>query len=521
MAAKQAGTRRYIVMASDGFDSPILTEAIFRPHAGVVAVAARPRAARAAPKMKVLDSISDKGPKLVEMSPETELSLRLSTPGLKIIPEVFYERQWERYRVSKRPAPPSVAPKRAKRKKSPKRIAKKAAKAVAGFDVRVTDRADGKPVRGVHIVAFTDFADGAGAEAKTGVGGTARLKGIAPHRALERVYVYAPAGYWGHYATDTTGAKLASIELTRIDVTDPTLLLTQLYGALPATAGANVTIAIIDSGVDGAHPDLQVTGGLNCVSDEVRDNPAAAANWRPALKDGEHGTHVAGIAAGRNGGSGFRGVAPAATLRSYRVFPDSGGGASNFDIARAIGAAIADRCGVINMSLGGGPKDDLTRAAVDRALAAGAVVVAAAGNGGRQPVSFPAALPACVAVSAMGRVGSFPKSAIGASDIAPPRGNPSTKEFVAAFSNFGTEIDVTGPGVEIVSTLPGNGHGSMSGTSMACPAIAGFAAHLLATSPEVQQSLGAARSRALKDLLYGSSKPLGFGRDYEGFGLPT
>jgi subtilisin len=92
---------------------------------------------------------------------------------------------------------------------------------------------------------------------------------------------------------------------------------------------------------------------------------------------------------------------------------------------------------------------------------------------------------------------------------------------VADFSNFGPEIDVTGAGVEIVSTLPGTGHGSMSGTSMACPAVAGFAAHLLAADPALKQNVGAGRSRALKDALYASCKPEGFGRDFEGFGLPV
>ena len=103
----------------------------------------------------------------------------------------------------------------------------------------------------------------------------------------------------------------------------------------------------------------------------------------------------------------------------------------------------------------------------------------------------------------------------------PPKGNPDTKDFVADFSNIGPEIDVTGAGVEIVSTLPGTGHGSMSGTSMASPAVAGFAAYVLAKDPALKQNAGAARSRALKDALYARCKPEGFGRDFEGFGLPT
>jgi subtilisin len=524
--------RRYIIMSDSGFLNPVLFKKTFQPSGARVALAARPEATIAEPQMQVLDSIHEDGPKLVEMPAEGELSLRLSMPGLKIVPEVFYERQWERFKILRRPTSPKVAVKKAKGraakgakgKKAAGRVGKAAATeatAPAGFTINVTDSQTDAPIKGAKVIAFTDFEARAGAEGTTKTNGSVTLKGLSPTTKLDRVYLYAPAGYWGFFATDTKGSKLSKLALDKIDVKDPTLLLTELYGGLPAMTGQGVTIGIIDSGVDGTHPDLpNVTGGLNCVSDEVRGNPGASGNWRPALKEGEHGTHVAGIAAGRGLASGFRGVAPGANLRSYRVFPDSGGGASNFDIAKAIDIAVTEKCDVINMSLGGGPKDDLTRAAVDRAIAAGVVVIAAAGNGGRKPVSFPATLPECVAVSAMGRIGSFPAQATGNSDIAPPRGGPSSRGFVAAFSNFGTEIDTTGPGVEIVSTLPGTGHGAMSGTSMAAPAVAGVAAHLLSANPALQQKIGADRSRALKDLLYSCCKPEAFGRDFEGFGLP-
>lgn len=528
MAAKQQNLRRYIIMSKDGYLGDALTAASLAPSAHVVAVTARKQAVMATPQMRVLDALRENGPKLVEMPPEGELSLRLSSPGLKIIPEVFYHRQWQRFRVHKRPEP---SKQRLKAQKTAKKAAKKAgsrtmkvaaaAAAPVSLKVSTVDASTGSPVKGAQIVAFTDFAQRAGASAKTAANGSATLTGLSPGRALERVYVYAPGGWWGYYVTDVTGSQISQIKLKPVNVTDPTLLLTQLYGSLAATAGDGVTVAVIDSGVDGTHPDLSnVTGGLNCVGDEVRADPAAAQNWRPALNEGEHGTHVAGIIGGRGGPNGFRGVAPGVSLRSYRVFPDAGGGASNFDIAKAIDTAIADKCDIINMSLGGGPQDDLVDAAIDRALNAGVVVVAAAGNDYRQPVAFPAAYPECVAVSAMGRVGSFPKDSIGTSDIAPPKSNPSGQDFLADFSNFGSEIDTTGPGVDILSTLPGTSHGSMSGTSMASPAVAGFAAYLLGKDATLQQKAGLDRSRAVKDALYAACKPEGFGRDYEGFGLP-
>jgi subtilisin len=348
--------RRYIIMSNEGFLSDLLTATELVPSAKTVNVMARAAAVAPAPKMQVLDSLHENGPKLVEMSPEAELSLRLSVPGLKIVPEVFYHRQWERFKIHQRL--PKAA-RKAVKKAGRKMMVARAAAAPASAIVSIADASDGAPIQGAQIVAFTDFASRQGASATTGANGRATLNGLSSNRKLERVYVYAPSGYWGFFAQNTTGSKLAKIKLAPINVREPSLLLSQLYGALPANAGNGITVAIIDSGVDGTHPDLKnVTGGLNCVSDEVRADPAAAQNWRPAVTEGEHGTHVAGIVGGHGAASGFRGVAPGVKLRSYRVFPDHprpppNDGASNFDIAKAIDTAIADKCDIINMSLGG------------------------------------------------------------------------------------------------------------------------------------------------------------------------
>jgi subtilisin len=526
--AKKPPAQRYIIMPKQGFELPSLDEARLVPASQPVALAAR-AAATSAPSMRVLDSIRDTGPKLVEMPPEGELSLRLSNPELKIVPEVFYHRLWYRPAVERRyvrkatTSAAKVGRRKASRGKAGAKVklAARATAAVPGSTITVVDAATGKPLAGAHLVAFTDYASRTGDQGDSRANGTVSLGTISPRQALERVYVYAPPGYWGYYATNTSTAALKTVKLRSIDITDTSLLLHQIYGSLPANAGAGVTVGIVDSGVDGTHPDLaNVSGGLNCVGDEVRNDPAAAKNRGPAKTEGEHGTHVAGIIGGNGKTSGFRGVSPGVTMRSYRVFPDAGGGASNFDIAKAIDTATSDGCILINLSLGGGPADDLTKAAIDRALAAGVVVVAASGNDGRQPVSYPAAFAECVSISAMGRRKSFPAEAIGTSDIDNPSGGPNGNDFMADFSNIGSQIDATGPGVEIVSTLPGGQYGSMSGTSMATPAVTGFAAYLAGANAPVRQAQGPDRSRQLKDLIYASCKPEGFGRDYEGFGLP-
>jgi len=147
------------------------------------------------------------------------------------------------------------------------------------------------------------------------------------------------------------------------------------------------------------------------------------------------------------------------------------------------------------------------------------LVVAAAGNDYRQSVSFPAFLESCIAVSAMGRRGTFPSDSTEVADVAKPYGTSDPDSFMAAFSNFGPQISLTGPGAGILSTMPEDSYGVMSGTSMACPAIAGFAAYLLSSNSTIPPN-GEDRTKALKEALYKSAKELGFGRDYEGFGLP-
>jgi subtilisin len=181
-------------------------------------------------------------------------------------------------------------------------------------------------------------------------------------------------------------------------------------------------------------------------------------------------------------------------LRSYRVFGKGAEGASNFSIAKAIDRAVADGCDLINMSLGGGPRDEATHSAIADARAKGALVIVAAGNDGRQPISFPAADSLSLAVSALGRQGTFPDGTTELGDVAPPFGKDK-KNFIAAFSNIGPELVLTGPGVGIISTFPGDKYAVLDGTSMACPAVTGAAAKLLSTQPPSSRTRGIRRVR--------------------------
>jgi subtilisin family serine protease len=188
---------------------------------------------------------------------------------------------------------------------------------------------------------------------------------------------------------------------------------------------------------------------------------------------------------------------------------------SNFNQART----FADGCDLINLSLGGGPKDQATESAIHDARQSGTLVIAAAGNEDRSPVDFPGSDPLCIAVSALGRKGTFPKGCFSEDAIAAPYGT-DTDNFIGAFSNVGPEINLTAPGVGIISTVPG-GYVVMDGTSMASPAAVGVAARLLAKRPEVlAMPREQARSDAIAAALLQSAKKLGFGPEFEGNGLP-
>jgi subtilisin len=293
--------------------------------------------------------------------------------------------------------------------------------------------------------------------------------------------------------------------------------LRQLCGIAPARApsdGAGVRVGVIDDGIDLAHPDLAaaVAGGLNTVEDE---NPGDYGD-----AGGGHGTHVAGIIAARGAPpAGVRGVAPGAALHSYRVFGRGSEEATNYSIAKAIDAAVADGCDLVNLSLGYEDCDSVVEDALMDARERGTVAIAAAGNAYREPLDYPARHSLAVAVSAVGRRGTFPRGAAAAGDVGRPSGS-DRRNFLAEFTNVGPEVDFTAPGVGVVSTYPG-GHAAMSGTSMAAPALTGLAARLLAGAPALLgRARDANRASAIVQLLRAAATPLGLGAVHEGHGLP-
>lgn len=442
-------------------------------------------------RMKVLASVHENGAKLVRMSPEDVSNLRAEQPGLRVVPEVFY-------RTARAPRPELAA--------APKAATTAAAVKIS---ISVVSKADGKPIANANVVAFVDF------EARTGAGGKTNSKGVVglalggASKKIERLYVYCESGFWNVLKEGITLKSGTKIEIPPIDLAFIDSL-RHFYGNSPLTAGESIKVGIIDTGV-GPHVDLTVDGGENTVVGEdpndFGDNGAG------------HGTHVAGIVAARGTpATGVRGIAPAVILRSYRVFGKGSDGASNFAIAKAIDRAVADGCDLINMSLGGGPQDEATHSAMADARAKGTLVLVATGNDGRQPVSFPAADSLALAVTAMGRKGTFPDDTTQFGEIDKPLGKDK-KNFIAHFSNIGSEVDLTGPGVGVISTVPGNKYAVMDGTSMACPAATGAAAKLLAGNPVMSLPRDQARSDAMAKIVFDAAKSLGFPSTLQGQGL--
>jgi len=440
--------------------------------------------------MKVVDSIAPDGAKLVELPASSLLAVRSLLPSVRLVPVVYYT--------------PAIA--------VPMQVATKAVPAGATaptITVKVLSKKDKAPVVGAIVVALTDIANRVGAQGTTDAQGKVSLALGATSVKLQGLYIYPNDAYWTQRKKNFTLAGNAEFDLLPLDLGYEDCL-RHFYGIPADSVGKGVTVGVLDTGI-AKHPDLKLAGGANTVTGE--DPKDFGDNGRG------HGTHVAGIIAARgHAPNGVRGVAPGVTLRSYRVFPKNSGSASSFAIAKAIDQAVIDKCDLLNMSLGGGQPDPTLSAAVDDARAAGSLCIIASGNGGRQPVSFPATLGSALAVSAMGRKGTFPSNAAESDDVAAPYGTDK-KNFIAEFSNIGPEIDLTGPGVGIMSTWP-TGYTEISGTSMACPAVVGAAARALTGSPLLKKKRDAARSDAIVKAILGTATSLGFGPNFEGHGLP-
>ncbi len=200
--------------------------------------------------------------------------------------------------------------------------------------------------------------------------------------------------------------------------------------AWATTKGAGAKVAVLDTGIDLDHPDhgIVILTTSFIAGEDVTDGNG-------------HGTHTSGTVAALDNEEGVVGVAPEADLMIAKVLSNAGSGPTS-GIAAGIDWAVANGANVISMSLGGPLPSAVLKASVDAAVAAGVTVIAASGNAGDDSKSYPAAYPNAISVAAVDATLAH-----------------------ASFSQYGPTIDISGPGVDVLSTVP-LGTGRIAGASV-------------------------------------------------------
>ena len=252
----------------------------------------------------------------------------------------------------------------------------------------------------------------------------------------------------------------------------------------------DVTVAIIDTGVDFDHPDLNVVHRVDCAK-------RGPFNSNCSVNQGDdgygHGTHVAGTVAALDNNIGPVGVVPGADLWAIKVLGDNGSGYNSWVIAGVdYVTANANSVDVANMSLGGSFSSALNNA-VENSINAGVVFVVAAGNESDNAANYsPASAPNAITTSALA---DFDGIGGGLNDqiVVFSSCTEDKDDSFACFSNYGSDVDIMAPGVSIYSTYKNGGYATFSGTSMASPHVAGAAAKLI--------SEGVSSSNVLSELL--------------------
>lgn len=264
----------------------------------------------------------------------------------------------------------------------------------------------------------------------------------------------------------------------------------------PDTQGENVVVAILDTGCDVSHPDLRerIIGGRNFTSIDFRDYSDSHY----------HGTHVAGIIAASLNGMGVVGVAPEVKLLILKVLDESGTGSyesliNAIHYARTWRGPYQEMVRIISMSLGGPDDVSELHEAIKMAVNSGILIVCAAGNSGdgsdrTNETAYPGFYNEVVSVGAV-----------------------DENKNLAPFSNTNEEIDFVAPGVNVLSTYPGNRLATLSGTSMATPHVSGGAALLI---DKVERESGRTLTEPeIFDLLRENTESIGLSRRAQGNGL--
>jgi subtilisin family serine protease len=213
-----------------------------------------------------------------------------------------------------------------------------------------------------------------------------------------------------------------------------------------------VLVAVLDTGVQASHPSLSghLLPGYNAIAPNTAPEDLADGTQNQALG---HGTMVAGLIAQ---------LAPEAKILPVRVLNADGNG-SVFNVVRGLRWAVSHGANIVNLSLGTTTPSRTLQNAIHDAQEAGVLVIASAGNAGKEQRDYPAGFSEVVAVAAV-----------------------DSRDTKASFSNFGSHITLTAPGTSIRSTYVNSTFATWSGTSFAAPFVAGAAALIRAAQPRLE-----------------------------------
>ena len=245
----------------------------------------------------------------------------------------------------------------------------------------------------------------------------------------------------------------------------------------------NADVAVIDSGVDYTHPDLNAVARTNCVPAKEEELTSKVCVDNTGTDGFGHGTHVAGIVGALDNEIGVVGDAPGARIWSVRVLNNSGIGYESWIVAGVDWVtAHSSQIEVANMSLRCVCAMPALEKAISASVKTGVVYVVAAGNDFQKDVKdvSPAKNPDVITVSALADFDGLP-GALASVNCAQNAGS-FFDDNLAGFSNNGTGVEVAAPGVCILSTVPGEAYAYNSGTSMAAPYVSGAAAILASKS---------------------------------------
>ncbi|MHC9159892.1 MULTISPECIES: S8 family peptidase [Exiguobacterium] len=215
------------------------------------------------------------------------------------------------------------------------------------------------------------------------------------------------------------------------------------------TRGASdIVVALIDSSADRNHTDL-------------KNVPRVVNSMKGPYTADIHGTHTAGIMAGKHNRFGIAGLAPNVRYHFYNVFYGvNKDKTDSWTVANAVDTAVAKGANIINLSLGGDDYDSRLAASIKRARAKGVIIVASSGNDRKQTINFPANMKEVIAVGAI-----------------------DSRHRLASFSNMDDRVKIVAPGVNILSLGVNNRFIYMDGTSMAAPMVTASLALVKSINP--------------------------------------